>query len=151
MRCRGVAVVLLKQETGQYKVLLMKRANPPRGAWCYIGGSIEPNEQAWEAALREIREETGITEVALFSANVCEQFYQVDRDSVWFAPVFVAYMHDSKDVVLNSEHTEFCWLDFDQAREKVSFPGNDLILNHIEKHYAKKHPPEWLRVTGPQA
>ncbi|WP_458127162.1 NUDIX domain-containing protein [Paenibacillus sp. Z3-2] len=30
---------------------------------------MEEGEQAWEAALREIREETGITTVSLFTSN----------------------------------------------------------------------------------
>lgn len=58
-RCKGIAVVLLKNTPHGYKVLLLKRASSIlRDVWCYIGGGIEEGEKAWEAALREIREET---------------------------------------------------------------------------------------------
>src|ERR1700675_4477723 len=43
-------------------VLLVKRARAPwRGAWSLPGGSIEAHELAPDSALRELKEETGVT------------------------------------------------------------------------------------------
>lgn len=43
------------------EVLLIRRSKPPRvGEWSLPGGRIEPGERAAEAALRELREETGV-------------------------------------------------------------------------------------------
>lgn len=43
-------------------VLLIKRGKPPRqGDWSLPGGRIEPGETEAEAALRELKEETGVT------------------------------------------------------------------------------------------
>ena len=43
------------------EVLLIRRGTPPRlGEWSLPGGRIEPGERAAEAALRELREETGV-------------------------------------------------------------------------------------------
>jgi 8-oxo-dGTP diphosphatase len=42
-------------------VLLIRRGSPPRrGEWSLPGGRIEPGERAVDAALRELREETGV-------------------------------------------------------------------------------------------
>jgi 8-oxo-dGTP diphosphatase len=42
-------------------VLLIRRGRPPKqGEWSLPGGRIEPGERATEAALRELREETGV-------------------------------------------------------------------------------------------
>jgi ADP-ribose pyrophosphatase YjhB (NUDIX family) len=41
------------------RVLLAKRANPPR-LWSLPGGKLEPGESLEEAAMREVREETGV-------------------------------------------------------------------------------------------
>ncbi|MFJ6208363.1 NUDIX domain-containing protein [Lysinibacillus sp. NPDC092081] len=74
IRCTGVATVLLKRIENEYKVLLLKRATAVlRDAWCYIGGGIEKDESAWEAALREIKEETGIEKVTLYTSNKLEK------------------------------------------------------------------------------
>lgn len=43
------------------EVLLIRRGREPRmGEWSLPGGRIEPGERAVEAALRELREETGV-------------------------------------------------------------------------------------------
>lgn len=53
----AVGVVCLRGE----EVLLIRRGRPPRlGEWSLPGGRIEPGERAIDAALRELREETGV-------------------------------------------------------------------------------------------
>lgn len=43
------------------RVLLVRRANPPdAGLWGYPGGKVEPGETVEQAAVRELREETGV-------------------------------------------------------------------------------------------
>ena len=71
-----VAVVALRGKGDQTRVLLGRRARPPAtDQWCWMAGSMEPGEKAWQAALRELKEETGIGPNQLYSADVCEQFY----------------------------------------------------------------------------
>lgn len=53
----AVGVVCLRGD----EVLLIQRGTPPRmGEWSLPGGRIEPGERAIDAALRELREETGV-------------------------------------------------------------------------------------------
>ena len=55
-RCAGAVV---RDTSG--RVLLVLRANEPsRGMWSIPGGRIEPGESARAAAVREVREETGL-------------------------------------------------------------------------------------------
>jgi 8-oxo-dGTP diphosphatase len=52
----AIAVAIRARE-----VLLVQRHNPPdAGLWAYPGGKIELRETITEAALRELREETGV-------------------------------------------------------------------------------------------
>ncbi|MBN9478759.1 MAG: NUDIX hydrolase [Bordetella sp.] len=53
----AVGVVCLRGD----EVLLIRRGKPPRqGEWSLPGGRIEPGERLADAALRELREETGV-------------------------------------------------------------------------------------------
>lgn len=55
-RCAGAVV-----RDADGRVLLVRRANEPgRGLWSIPGGRVEPGESAREAAVREVREETGL-------------------------------------------------------------------------------------------
>ncbi len=58
------AVIAVVIESG--RALLVRRANPPdAGLWGYPGGKIEYGESVSEAAVRELREETGVVARAL--------------------------------------------------------------------------------------
>ena len=55
--CVGLAIV-----NGQGQVFTGKRADTRAEAWQMPQGGIDPGESPWAAALRELREETGIAE-----------------------------------------------------------------------------------------
>lgn len=147
IRCTGIAVVLLKKVDDQHKVLLVKRAESVlKDEWCYIGGGIEEGEKAWEAAYREVEEETGITNVSLYSANTFDRIYSIEGNYIYIAPVFVGFVPEDQEVVLNEEHSDFRWLSFEDAMGIVSLPGNEEVLSFIEKHFVKKEAPDYLQV-----
>ncbi|WP_260989759.1 NUDIX pyrophosphatase [Paenibacillus xylanexedens] len=151
IRCEGVAVVLLKKDLNEFHVLMLKRAGRMlHGEWCYIGGGIEQGEKAWEAALREIHEETGITNVRLYTTNQFEQFYSHAEDYIYMAPVFVGYVHEDQSVQLNHEHSDYRWMTFDEAKQNAALPGIDDILDFVEKHFVRKAPSKWLQINTHQ-
>ena len=54
----GVGAIIIEGD----RVLLVKRAHPPiQGQWSVPGGVLEVGEMVREAAVREAREETGLT------------------------------------------------------------------------------------------
>jgi 8-oxo-dGTP diphosphatase len=59
-------IVIFTIEDGELKVLLIERSNDPyKGCWALPGGFVDINEDLESAALRELKEETGVTGVYL--------------------------------------------------------------------------------------
>jgi 8-oxo-dGTP diphosphatase len=69
----AVAVGLVARDRAG-RLLLVKRANPPaKGRWSLPGGRVEAGETIVEAAVRELREETGLEATVGEVAGVVER------------------------------------------------------------------------------
>ena len=90
IKCFSASAVLLKYENDNAKVLLLRRnvGSIFGNEWCRIAGDIEKGETAWQAILREIKEEIGLQPEILYSANICEQYYRPDLECISVLPVF---------------------------------------------------------------
>jgi dATP pyrophosphohydrolase len=144
IRSFGVAVVVLREVGAETQVLLLRRNHTLVGEWCQIAGGIEDGEKAWQTALREVKEETGLSCTRLYSADICEQFYEADRDAITLAPVFVGIVDAEAEVVLNEEHSEFCWTSFLSAVDMVPFAGQRHVLRHVEAEFVLRQPVKHL-------
>ena len=70
--------VLFAQNNGQPYVLLIQRGNEPyKGYWAFPGGFLNMDENAEQCALRELKEETGLT---LNNIKEFATYSDVDRD-----------------------------------------------------------------------
>lgn len=99
----GVGVVVCRDDT----VLLIRRGKPPRqGEWSLPGGLQKLGETVFEAARREVREETGVEIRVLALADVVDL---IERDA---ADGRVRYHYTLVDVVAG-------WLEGEAS------PGSD--------------------------
>ena len=90
------------------KILLVQRSSSdPIGAstWENVGGKVEQGEQPEEALKREIREETGITELQIKSLAYSSLVYNKEPH------LFIVYFCETQTetVSLSSEHQNFVW------------------------------------------
>ncbi|MEF2071953.1 NUDIX hydrolase [Consotaella aegiceratis] len=138
--------MVLRRLASTTQVLLLCRTRSLAGEWCQVAGGIEMGEAAWQTALREIKEETALSVDTLYSADICEQFYEPDRDSITLVPVFVAFVGADEVVTLNDEHSDFRWVSFDEAERMVPFPGQRHVLAHIRREFVEREPHPLLRI-----
>jgi dihydroneopterin triphosphate diphosphatase len=150
IRSFAVSVVVVRKTGAESEVLLLRRTRSLAGEWCQIAGAIEAGETAWEAAVREVREETGLRPIALYSGDICEQFYEADRNAISLLPVFVGFVRPDDGVRLNAEHSEFRWVTFDEALRMVPFAGQRNVLMHIRREFIDREPSRWLLIPMPK-
>lgn len=150
IRSFAVSVVLLRSNDDRTEVLLLRRNHTLVGEWCQIAGAIEEGEKAWGAALREVKEETGLDCRRFYSADICEQFYEADRDSISLLPVFVGFVDAEARVVINHEHSDFRWVTFDEALAMVPFAGQRYVLRHVWAEFVEREPIRHLLIQEAQ-
>ncbi|WP_414837373.1 NUDIX domain-containing protein [Candidatus Nanosalina sp. VS9-1] len=111
------------------KFLVLKRAdsmeiNP--GKWNFASGKIKEDEAAEDAALRELEEETGLKGKILRSGD---SFVDDTGGKVFCVHPFLVLVKDS-GVTLNSEHSEFRWIDADELDD---IDGLETLGKNFEK------------------
>jgi len=131
----GVVDVFLVWPGEEWRVLVLQRdASGTRCplAWETVHGRIEPGERPEEAALREVREETGFEVERLYNVTT-QAFYLHGFGSVQVAVVFAAFVREPSPPVLGVEHGRAEWLTPDAARTRFAWPREREALDHVRQ------------------
>lgn len=147
IRCEMVAVLALSGTGPETKLLLLRRAGEYlHGAWSYIAGHIEAGETGWQAARRELQEETGLIPTALCATSFCEQFYDAGHDCIAVVPAFVARVAADACVRLNGEHSAYRWLPVQDAIAEFPFGSQRDLIAHVRREFIEREPAGYLRM-----
>lgn len=147
LRCSMVSVVVVRGRGEHASTLLLHRAKAHlHGLWTYVAGHLEAGETAWQAALRELHQETGLRAASLYSADRCETFYDAREECIAVVPAFVAFVDDDAEVRLNHEHDDHVWLAFGEAIAQLPFSGQRELYADVQRALVLQPPPEALRM-----
>ena len=124
IRVSLVDVYVLRMTAGGIECLALRRAEGGRcpGSWEVVHGHIEDGERPWQAARRELEEETGLAPERLYNLSRVETFYQHRLDEVALVPVFAAFVSPEAAVRLGSEHDAHEWLSPAEAGQRLAWP-----------------------------
>jgi type II secretory ATPase GspE/PulE/Tfp pilus assembly ATPase PilB-like protein/8-oxo-dGTP pyrophosphatase MutT (NUDIX family) len=127
-----VDIYAIRPLAGGWKVLTLQRAPGTRcpGAWETIHGRLDPGERPELGAVRELREETGLSVSRLYNVTV-QPFYLHTLGTVQLAIVFAAFVAEPADVVLGEEHQRYDWLTPEEALSRFIWPREREALSHI--------------------
>lgn len=96
------------------------------GQWRMVGGKIKAGEAAWQAAQRELAEETGCTPTAFWALPSVNAFYEWQHDRINLIPAFAAEL--TTDPTLDAEHDAFVWLPAEDAAARLAWPEKRRLL-----------------------
>lgn len=128
---------IFREQNGKLEFLLLKRSPEQYypNLWQMVSGKIKENETAYDAALREIKEETSLIPEKFWVAPTVNSFYSPDKDYICLLPVFAAKVKVDSEVKLSSEHTEYKWLSSEDAKNILAWDGQrisvDVIVDYV--------------------
>jgi dATP pyrophosphohydrolase len=122
----------------EIEFLLLKRSESEiyPGLWQMVTGSIlDENEKAFEAALREIKEETNLEPIKFWVVPNINSFYWPEVDSIYHIPVFASMVEYNSIVKISEEHSEYKWVGKDEALKLLAWPGQRKSVEIIYKYF----------------
>ncbi|MCE8031754.1 MAG: NUDIX hydrolase [Halomonas sp.] len=113
----AVAAALVHQD----RVLTIRRRNPPNaGMLALPGGRLEPGETLFEAARRELYEETGLTAGPERVLTAIDQLQHDEKGRLLshYVIVVVSCRWTGGNAMAGDDASEMLWLDERQVREE---------------------------------
>lgn len=108
--------------------------------WQFIAGGGEDDETPLEAAKREIFEESGIKAKNIIELkSMCyiptdifpkKYLYNWAKDT-FVVPEYSFGFECKEDITISHEHTEFVWLNYEEARKKLKWDSNRTALYEL--------------------
>jgi len=128
----GVAAYLFRQNERGFEVLLLRRTSSRYfGEWFPVEGRVEPGESEEETARREVHEETSIEPVA-FQRMQAEPVRGPGNVAIH---VFVSFVAPDVVVALNEEHSEYEWVDPEEAVRRLPVVQQRKALRQIMSRF----------------
>jgi len=110
--------------------LFLLLASNKRGVWCLPKGLIEEGEDEVTTAMREVREETGVSRVKLHGKLGAIKYQFGFRAKTYDKTVhFFLFETDQADAKVGSEHDAMEWLAYDSALGRLSYPNEKEMLS----------------------
>ena len=100
-----------------------------RGDWNFVKGHREKEETDYETLKREIFEETGITSYNIIDYlgkiryRLMKNGSQIKKEVKFYYAI--AY---TNHILLSNEHVDYMWLQYEQAKQLLTFDESKFIL-----------------------
>ena len=128
----SAGIVLFRKEDSKILFLLL---HYPSGHWDFVKGKMEQGESTHQTAIRETKEETGITDIT-FIENFEEWIqynFKYQGELVQKKVVFFLAETKTKEIKISHEHSGYTWMDYNSSMEKTTFDNAKTVLTKAEK------------------
>ncbi|MDR1992262.1 MAG: NUDIX domain-containing protein [Nitrososphaerota archaeon] len=132
--CGAIIYNNIKEET---RYLLL---NYTAGHWDFVKGNMETNETEKQTVIRELKEETAITNAQFIEdfRETIGYFYRRQGLTINKEVIFYLIETQTQEVKLSFEHINYVWLNYKDAQEKLTFKNAKETLQKAQAHLQKK-------------
>jgi 8-oxo-dGTP pyrophosphatase MutT (NUDIX family) len=109
------------------------------GHFDFPKGHVEGNEKLEETALRETKEETGLSVTLKEGFMETFTYFYNNKQGVQKSKDVFFFLGESKskDVVLSDEHIGFIWLSYENAVKKLTYRNAKYVLKAADEFLRK--------------
>ena len=127
----SAGIVLFRKEKSKKLFLLL---HYPSGHWDFVKGKMEEGESTHQTAIRETKEETGITDITFLEnfEEWIEYNFQYQGELVNKKVVFFLAETKTKEVKISHEHQNYAWMDYNTSMEKTTFDNAKTVLTKAQ-------------------
>lgn len=133
---KSCGIVVFKKQKGVLQYLLLHYT---AGHWDFPKGNQEKKETEQQAAEREVKEETGISDLEFvegFKESV-KYFFKKGDDTIFKEVIYFLAQSATENVTLSSEHIGYAWLSYDNAYKKLTFNTSKELLRKANQFLFK--------------
>ena len=126
---QGYNLIAVISPDEKQMLMLLRQKNPYMGLYNLPGGKIEPGEDGYAAAYRELEEESGITREDIHLQHLVDFSYPLDQ---CYVETYAGFLQ--RDVALKEEEHPLLWMELTEnffSLEKYAGEGN---IGHIVEH-----------------
>jgi dATP pyrophosphohydrolase len=120
------------------------------GLWQGVSGLVEGDEVIVEAAIREVREETGLEDADVegwFHLDYVAEFLWEPADALMTSAYFAVRTAPAWEPILSHEHDAYEWLPFDLALRRAVWPGYREALIRLRDNVLDRERAPWFELT----
>lgn len=137
----SIGVIVFYKNGEQVEYLILKHK---QGHWTFSKGHAEAGEKKSDTALRELREETGITNIEFLNDEILlkEKYeFKNKKDKLIFKSVeyFIAETKDKDVRVDGTEILDYEWCSFQSALNTITFNESKKLLIKANKIVLNKN------------
>ncbi len=135
------------------EILLIRRAAHRifPGLWQCVTGGIEPGERVPAAALREVREETGLGDAdieAFYDLDQVAPFYDEGTDAVVVSAIFAVRVRPDAEAAISWEHDAMRWVAAAEVPAAVVWPSYAESVRRVVEVLTDAEREGWFRLDA---
>lgn len=134
-QCYGV-IVVFKGEEDLFLILQQKELNAV-GSWTFPKGHHEGDETPRETALRELKEETGMTEIEILNIPLIYEEYLITRNRekrLKINEYFIGFVKGQEVTIEQSEISNYKWATYQEAYDLFDYSSRKETLVKAQEY-----------------